>query len=74
MGFSFRRTARLGLLRFDCAWRSLSSISMGVPRTTVRLPDTGLSWSVEHPQARPGGRRVITAEHGALMAGQRNDL
>ncbi|WP_411877188.1 DUF4236 domain-containing protein [Vulcanococcus limneticus] len=62
MGFRFRRSARLGPLRFNFAKGGLSSISVGGrgasfnipvtrrggPRTTVGLPGTGLSWSVEH--------------------------
>ena len=66
MGFCFRRSARLGPLRFNFAKSGLSSISLGgrgasfnIPiarsgntRTTVGLPSTGLSWSVEHsPEA-----------------------
>jgi hypothetical protein len=66
MGFRFRRSARLGPLRFNFAKSGLSSISLGgpgasfnipisrsgAPRTTVGLPGTGLSWSVEHsPEA-----------------------
>ncbi len=62
MPFRFRRTARLGPLRFNFGKIGLSSISLGgrgasfnIPvarsgaaRTTVGLPGTGLSWSVEH--------------------------
>ncbi len=66
MGFRFRRSARLGPLRFNFAKSGLSSISLGgrgtsfnIPiarsggaRTTVGLPATGLSWSIEHsPEA-----------------------
>lgn len=66
MGFRFRRSARFGPLRFNFAKSGLSSISLGgrgasfnIPvacsggaRTTVGLPCTGLSWSVEHsPEA-----------------------
>jgi hypothetical protein len=68
MGFRFRRSARLGLLRFDFAKSGLSPISVGGrgasfnipvsrsggPRTTVGLPVTGLSWSLEH---HPGSLR-----------------
>jgi hypothetical protein len=67
MGFRFRRSARLGPLRFNFAKGGLSSISVGgrgasfnIPvarsggaRTTVGLPGTGLSWSVEHTPDRP---------------------
>ncbi len=66
MGFRFRRSARLGPLRFNFAKGGLSSISVGgrgasfnIPvgrsggaRTTVGLPSTGLSWSVEHTPVR----------------------
>jgi hypothetical protein len=62
MGFRLRRSARLGPLRFSFSSGGLSSISVGGrgalfnipvnrsggPRTTVGLPGTGLSWSVEH--------------------------
>jgi hypothetical protein len=66
MPFRFRRSARFGPLRFNFAKSGLSSISLGGPgasfnipvarsggaRTTVGLPGTGLSWSVEHsPEA-----------------------
>ncbi|WP_053068462.1 DUF4236 domain-containing protein [Synechococcus sp. GFB01] len=54
MSFRFRRSARLGPLRFSCARGGLSSISLGGtgasfnipvarsggPRTTVGLPNT----------------------------------
>ena len=67
MGFRLRRSARLGPLRFNFAKGGLSSISVGGrgasfdipvnrsggPRTTVGLPGTGLSWSVEHTPDRP---------------------
>jgi hypothetical protein len=73
MPFRFRRSARLGPLRFNFGKSGLSSISLGGrgasfnipvaraggPRTTVGLPGTGLSWSVEHgpgmPSASPAG-------------------
>ncbi|MCP9793083.1 DUF4236 domain-containing protein [Vulcanococcus limneticus] len=65
MGFRFRRSARLGPLRFNFAKGGLSSISVGgrgasfnIPvtrgggaRTTLGLPGTGLSWSVDHGSA-----------------------
>lgn len=71
MPFRFRRSARLGPLRFNFAKSGLSSISLGGPgasfnipvarsggaRTTVGLPGTGLRWSVEQG-AEPSGRRV----------------
>ncbi|MCP9841674.1 DUF4236 domain-containing protein [Synechococcus sp. J7-Johnson] len=61
MPFRFRRSARLGPLRFNFNKSGLTSISLGGrgasfnipvarsggPRTTVRLPGTGLSWSAE---------------------------
>ena len=67
MGFRFRRSTRLGPLRFNFAKGGLSSISVGGrgdsfnipvarsggPRSTVGLPGTGLSWSVEHAPDRP---------------------
>lgn len=67
MGFRFRRSARLGPLRFNFSAGGLSSISVGGrgasfnipvnrsggPRTTVDLPGTGLSWSMEHTAGRP---------------------
>jgi len=67
MGFRLRRSARLGPLRFNFSSGGLSSISVGGrgaylnipvnrsggPRTTVGLPGTGLSWSVEHTPERP---------------------
>jgi hypothetical protein len=72
MGFRYRRSARLGPLRFHFTARGLSSISLrsrgaslnipvarrGGVRTTLSLPGTGLSWSVESeplPVARPAG-------------------
>ena len=67
MPFRFRRSARLGPLRFNFAKGGLSSISVGGrgtsfnipvnrsggPRSTVGLPGTVLSWSVEHTPDRP---------------------
>ena len=72
MGFRFRRSARLGPLRFNFAKGGSSSISVGgrgasfnIPvarsggaRTTVGVPGTGLSCSVEHAPDRPA---VISA-------------
>ena len=69
MSFRFRRSARLGPLRFNFAKSGLSSISVGgrgssfnIPvarpgqaRTTVGLPGTGLSWSVETPAGAAAG-------------------
>jgi hypothetical protein len=76
MGFRFRRSARLGPLRFNFAKGGLSSISVGgrgasfnIPvsrsggaRTTVGLPGTGLSWSVEHTPDRPAAPPAGPAE------------
>ena len=67
MAFHFRRSARLGPLRFNFGKGGLSSISVGGrgasfnipvarsggPRTTVGLPGTGLSWSMEQTPDRP---------------------
>jgi hypothetical protein len=76
MGFRFRRSARLGPLRFNFGKSGLSSISLGGrgasfnipvarsggPRTTVGLPGTGLSWSVEHsPEANQPAPAQIPA-------------
>ena len=74
MGFRFRRSARLGPLRFNFGKGGLSSISVGgrgasfhIPvsrsggaRTTVGRPGTGLSWSVEHTPSEglPNSRRL----------------
>ena len=76
MGFRFRRSARLGPLRFNFAKGGLSSISVGgrgasfnIPvarsgsaRTTVGLPGSGLSWSVEHNPNRPAAIPAGAAE------------
>ena len=67
MAFRFRRSARLGPLRFNFGKGGLSSISVGGrgasfnipvsrsggPRTTVGLPGNGLSWSMEQTPDRP---------------------
>jgi hypothetical protein len=67
MGFRFRRSTRLGPLRFNFTKAGLSSVSIGGrgaslnlpvarsggPRTTVGIPGTGLSWSQEHRSERP---------------------
>ena len=82
MGFRFRRSARLGPLRFNFAKGGLSSISLGGrgaslnipvnrsggPRTTVGLPGTGLSWSVEHTPDRPA---ALTAGAAAALPNSR---
>ena len=76
MGFRFRRSARLGPLRFHFSNNGLSSISVGgrgasfnIPvnrsggaRTTVGLPGTGLSWSMEHSPDRPAAIAAGVAE------------
>lgn len=76
MAFRFRKSARLGPLRFHFSKNGLSSISVGgrgasfnIPvnrsggnRSTVGLPGTGLSWSVEHEagvaEGLPNSRRL----------------
>jgi hypothetical protein len=69
MGFRFRRSARLGPLRFNFSKGGLSSISVGgrgaslnIPvnrgggvRTTVGLPGTGLSWSSDQSAGLSAG-------------------
>ena len=92
MSFRFRRTARLGPLRFNFAKGGLSSISVGGrgasfnipvsrsggPRTTVGLPGTGLSWSVEHspdrPAAIPAGPAAGLPNSRRLRPGQLDAL
>lgn len=77
MPFRFRRSARLGPLRFHFSSKGLSSISLGgrgaslnIPvarsgaaRTTVGLPGTGLSWTAEHG-TRTAARPGVVAETG----------
>ena len=76
MAFRFRKSARLGPLRFHFSKTGLSSISVGgrgasfnIPvnrsggnRSTVGLPGTGLSWSIEHEagvaEGLPNSRRL----------------
>jgi len=72
---AWARSARLGPLRFNFSSGGLSSISVGGrgasfnipvnrsggPRTTVGLPGTGLSWSVEHAPDRPAAIPAGTA-------------
>ena len=88
MGFRFRRSTRLGPLRFNFAKGGLSSISVGGrgaslnipvnrsggPRSTVGLPGTGLSWSVEHspdrPTVIPAGRAAGLPNSRRLRPGQ----
>ena len=92
MGFRFRRSARLGPLRFNFAKGGLSSISVGgrgasfnIPvsrsggaRTTVGLPGTGMSWSVEHtadrPAALPAGPAAGLPNSRRLRPGQLDAL
>ena len=92
MGFRFRRSARLGPLRFNFSSGGLSSISVGGrgasfnipvnrnggPRTTVGLPGTGLSWSVEHTPDRsaaiPAGPAAGLPNSRRLRPGQLNAL
>ena len=88
MGFRFRRSARLGPLRFNFAKGGLSSISVGgrgasfnIPvsrsggaRTTVGLPGTGLSWSVEHTADRPAGPAAGLPNSRRLRPGQLDAL
>ena len=88
MAFRFRRSARLGPLRLNFTSRGLSSISLGAPgmslnvpvnrrggpRTTLGLPGTGLSWTMEavHPgdtpwpagdaEGLPNSRRLRTSQ------------
>jgi len=80
MGFRFRRSARLGPLRFNFSKGGLSSISVGgrgasfnIPmsrsggaRTTVGIPGTGLSWSVEPATGLPNSRRLRSGQLDAL--------
>ena len=92
MAFRFRRSARLGPLRFNFGKAGLSSISVGgrgasfnIPvarsggaRTTVGLPGTGLSWSVEHtpdrPAAPPAGPAAGLPNSRRLRPGQLESL
>ena len=84
MAFRFRKSARLGPLRFHFSKNGLSSISVGgrgasfnIPvnrsggnRSTVGLPGTGLSWSVEHEadaaRGLPNSRRLKPGQLDAL--------
>ena len=92
MGFRFRRSTRLGPLRFNFSKGGLSSISVGGrgasfnipvnrsggPRSTVGLPSTGLSWSVEHapdrPAVIPAGRAAGLPNSRRLRPGQLDAL
>jgi hypothetical protein len=80
MGFRFRRSTRLGPLRFNFSKGGLSSISVGgrgasfnIPmnrsggaRTTVGIPGTGLSWSSEPATGLPNSRRLRSGQLDAL--------
>ena len=80
MGFCFRRSARIGPLRFNFSKGGLSSISVGgrgasfnIPmnrsggaRTTVGVPGTGLSWSSEPASGLPNSRRLRSGQLDAL--------
>ena len=84
MGFRFRRSARLGPLRFNFGKSGLSSISLGGrgasfnipvarsggPRSSVGLPGTGLSWSALPPAPRPRGH-WHTVLHGEKRQSRR---
>jgi len=88
MAFRFRRSARLGPLRLKFGKAGLSSISIGGrgasfnipvarnggPRTTVGLPGTGLSWSLEHapdlPMAFPASAAQGLPNSRRLRSGQ----
>ena len=92
MAFRFRRSTRLGPLRFNFSKGGLSSISVGgrgasfnIPvarsggaRTTVGVPGTGLSWSVEHapdrPAVIPAGRAEGLPNSRRLRPGQLDAL
>jgi len=88
MGFRFRRSTRLGPLRFHFTGRGLSSISIGGrgasfnvpmardggPRTTFGIPGTGLSWSVEHPAGQVAGQAAGLPNSRRLRAGQLDAL
>jgi hypothetical protein len=92
MPFRFRRSTRLGPLRFNFSKGGLSSISVGGrgasfnipvnrsggPRSTVGLPGTGLSWSVEHasdrPAVIPAGRAEGLPNSRRLRPGQLDAL
>jgi hypothetical protein len=67
MAFRFRRSARIGPLRLNFTSRGLSSMALGGPgaslnlpinrrggpRTTLGLPGTGLSWTMETGPSAP---------------------
>ena len=84
MGFRFRRSARLGPLRFNFGKSGLSSISLGGrgasfnipvarsggPRSTDGLPGTGLSWSALPTAPRTRGH-LHTVLHGEKRQSRR---
>jgi hypothetical protein len=92
MAFRFRRSVRLGPLRFNFGKAGLSSIAVGGrgasfnipvarsggPRTTVGLPGTGLSWSVEQTPDRsvaiPAGAAQGLPNSRRLRPGQLESL
>jgi len=92
MAFRFRRSVRLGPLRFNFGKAGLSSIAVGGrgasfnipvarsggPRTTVGLPGTGLSWSVEQTPDRsvaiPAGAALGVPNSRRLRSGQLESL
>jgi hypothetical protein len=92
MGFRFRQSARLGPLRFHFSKEGLSSISLGGrgaslnipvarsggPRTTVGIPGSGLSWSMEHSAdgraALPAGEAQGLPNSRRLRPGQLDAL
>lgn len=88
MAFRFRRSARLGPLRFNFANSGLSSITIGRPgasfnvpvgrsgaaRSTVGLPGTGLSWSLEHGARPAGGPAAGLPNSRRLRPGQLEQL
>jgi hypothetical protein len=92
MAFRFRRSARLGPLRFNFGKGGLSSISVGGrgatfnipvarsggPRTTVGLPGTGLSRSMEQTPDRsvaiPAGAAQGLPNSRRLRLGQLENL
>jgi hypothetical protein len=87
MPFRLRKSTRLGPLRFNFGKGGLSSISVGGrgasfnipvsraggPRTTIGLPGTGLSWSVENsPEAnRPASACLPASEAEGLPNSRR---
>jgi hypothetical protein len=78
MAFRFRRSARLGPLRLNFTGQGLSSISLGGPgaslnlpvnrrggpRTTLGLPGTGLSWTLDAGHQSAGHQSAGTPGAG----------